>query len=37
MKEAGYSSDPGEGTETEKLSPPGDLAVVKVRKEIPDR
>jgi len=32
----GYSSNPGEGIEGEKLRLPGDLAVVKVRKGNPD-
>jgi len=37
LKEVGYSSNPGEGMEGEKLRLPGDLVVAKAGKEIPDR
>ena len=36
LKEAGGSSNPGKGTEGEKLRLPGDLVVAKVRKGIPN-
>ncbi len=37
LKEARSSSDPKKGTEAKKLRLPAELAVVGVRKEIPDR
>jgi len=35
LKEVGYSSNPGEGMEGEKLRLPCDLVVAKVREGIP--